>query len=391
MGILEAILRFFASLFGGSRRRQINGGDTLDNAAPLGLEESRQPVLEVRDEDGRKVETRPLTEGSLSIGRGPGNDLRTDHESVSRRHAVLHTSSDHARFEQRCVIEALQTPVFVNGGRFTTGKRALSLGDRIHLGEAGLIRLEFTSRQRSSGRGASRLEQRGAAARDQKAAWREDFLERHGGEWISAGDDGDSPEWRGTRDGRPARIQFDDTWGYPTLQIQIDNNRGVMCLTYDPEERDRGPAEPHADDPWGSDDDRIFLGPGFWADDQMFVDVWESLSERLQKALEFYFTGESMRLAIVNDEQVQVSHHSSAADMSAPADTLTQAFELAAALAAAFEDADGWVGLEPGVYVDGRQVEDGHSPYTADCDYCGATAFLNANSACPNCGAPLSA
>ena len=77
------------------------------------------------DHPGRSF---PVT-GDTTIGRGPKNSFRIDHEGISRSHARIWSPTTDA-----WVIQDLSSRngTFVNGQRVT--ERALRMGDRIHLG-----------------------------------------------------------------------------------------------------------------------------------------------------------------------------------------------------------------------------------------------------------------
>jgi pSer/pThr/pTyr-binding forkhead associated (FHA) protein len=79
---------------------------------------------------GRRID---LDEGIVHVGRGLGADLRLDHPSVSRRHAVI----VQRREEVRLLDDRSVRGTFVNGRRIFAA--TLCDGDEIGLGDIRLV------------------------------------------------------------------------------------------------------------------------------------------------------------------------------------------------------------------------------------------------------------
>lgn len=124
-----------------SCRRQVSRTDDVCGVcgAPLA---GRAP-LELVIGDGRRI---PLASGPLTIGRGEGNLIRLDADSISRRHAQIVIDGGAPALED--VGSTYGTFV---GGRKITGRHSLRDGDLIRIGEAEL-RIESRRKDTASGK-----------------------------------------------------------------------------------------------------------------------------------------------------------------------------------------------------------------------------------------------
>ena len=75
-------------------------------------------------------------EGTVSIGRAEGMDLRIDRDSISRRHAILHVRPDSIEVEDLGSVNGTK----VGGQRVEPGTRAAVVaGDLVEVGATSLL------------------------------------------------------------------------------------------------------------------------------------------------------------------------------------------------------------------------------------------------------------
>lgn len=106
-------------------------------ASALGLGRPRQGWLVL---EGTEQARRPLPREMVSFGREEDNDIRLEHATVHRHHAVLHRTPD-AHFVIRDLSGPAGNGVKVNGER--VAQRSLVDGDRI---EIGAVAIKFEAR-----------------------------------------------------------------------------------------------------------------------------------------------------------------------------------------------------------------------------------------------------
>lgn len=98
------------------------------------MDKANTPVKFDIYEGGQLVRTEILTEPTIKIGKLSSSHLRLDDESVSRMHAVVEVGGP----DDVVILDlGSATGTFVNGERVT--KKALRSGDRITLGQVGVV------------------------------------------------------------------------------------------------------------------------------------------------------------------------------------------------------------------------------------------------------------
>ena len=108
--------------------------------SPDWLDDARDALVTAGDyvayEDDERVRVVALQEGWTRVGRSLSAHVRFDDPTVSRRHALIHSTGDGARI----LDDRSLNGVFVNGAR--VDMRALDDGDEIAVGR---FRLHFIS------------------------------------------------------------------------------------------------------------------------------------------------------------------------------------------------------------------------------------------------------
>jgi pSer/pThr/pTyr-binding forkhead associated (FHA) protein len=114
---------------------------------PDWLEEARDALVTAGDyvayEDDERVRVVALQDGWTRVGRSLSAHLRFDDPTVSRRHALIHSTADGARI----LDDRSLNGVFVNGAR--VDMRELADGDEIAVGR---FRLHFISLREGASR-----------------------------------------------------------------------------------------------------------------------------------------------------------------------------------------------------------------------------------------------
>jgi hypothetical protein len=121
----------------------------------MGAERAGSPFLLYRDQSGaQRIHVLPASASQLTIGRGPGNDLRLEwDESVSRVHAELVRLGE----EWTVVDDGLsRNGSYLNGERLS-GRKRLRDGDLLRIGETAIAYRAPASHEHGSTAFANRL------------------------------------------------------------------------------------------------------------------------------------------------------------------------------------------------------------------------------------------
>lgn len=193
-------------------------------------------------------------------------------------------------------------------------------------------------------------------------------------------------------DGRPFRTSFhvDAPWlPAPSFEMAIENRRGLLSLMY---EEGAGPEAVDPDDLFTEES----ASARYFVEEELYLDT-DFCEPRTYDELDFELRSALVELAReshyfhVLPEKIQSQYRHNLDEIDELATLIRRHERVYAGLAATFEGAEEWIGLEPGVYIDGERVEAGGIAPTLTCSYCGAVSKLDEHSQCPNCGAPLSA
>jgi hypothetical protein len=128
LALAGGIINLIEKTFEARARREVEEPmrTALASTLGLGLPRSAWIVLE-----GADAPRRPVPREMLSFGREDDNDIRLEHATVHRHHAVLHRTTD-AQFVIRDLSGPAGNGVKVNGQR--VAQRSLMDGDRIEIG-----------------------------------------------------------------------------------------------------------------------------------------------------------------------------------------------------------------------------------------------------------------
>lgn len=354
MGLFDA----FTKLFGGASGSE---GETP---------RAETWAVRVFDASGDVESERTLTEGDeIKIGRS-GQDLSLSAEGVSRLHALLRVESGMLH------VESLGGEIAVDGR--TGGRHSITGAASMQIGP---YRLDL----RPAADGANVAgSSRAPASPANRTTTLEQIAERLGAKLVTRTDDSD----RRTRElqlivaGSPARLIFGSSSELVQVEVKADNKRGMLCVTHEPGSK---PAASSPDDPWAAPDSRRFLAHEIYVRED-FVPVLDSLPDDAIAAIVEFVQRHRIMHVLALPEEFQVTPFD---PLKPDDDVIDDVLRFTESFVRLFADGDGWVGLEPGIYVDGAKVDPGGIAPTVDCSYCGTLVKLNEHSACPNCGAPL--